>query len=202
MTFWIYNPSILFDSNYISQIWPYSNLERDEKLNAMTRFIILITLIGYMCINRFLIVILGLILIGLIVIFYQSKKEGFEPFYKLQPYFSINEDKDKKIENNNPFSNVLMTDYKYNVNKEESNEDYTPALEEKINDSTKQSLIEQNSDNADFNTAFDNENSNIIFEQSMRSFYTNPITTIPNKQDSFLEYCYGKLPSEKPLTIY
>jgi hypothetical protein len=202
MTFWIYNPSILFDSNYISQIWPYSNLERDEKLNAMTRFIILITLIGYMCINRFLIVILGLILIGLIVIFYQSKKEGFEPFYKLQPYFSINEDKDKKIENNNPFSNVLMTDYKYNVNKEESNEDYTPALEEKINDSTKQSIIEQNIDNADFNTAFDNDNSNIIFEQSMRSFYTNPITTIPNKQDNFLEFCYGKLPSEKPLTIY
>ena len=96
----------------------------------MTRFIILITLVGYMCINRFLIVILGLILIGLIVIFYQSQKEGFEPFYKLQPYFSLKQE--KPVDNNNPFSNVLMTDYKYNVNKEESNEEYTPALEEKI----------------------------------------------------------------------
>lgn len=200
MTFWIYDPSILFNSKYISQIWPYSNLNRDEKLNAMTRFIILITLIGYMCINRFLIIILGLILIGLIVIFYQSQKEGFEPFYKLQPYFSVN--KEKPIDNNNPFSNVLMTDYKYNVNKEESNEEYTPALEEKINDSTKQSIIEQNSDNTDFQHAFQDDNSNIMFEQSMRSFYTNPSTTIPNKQDKFLEFCYGKLPSEKPLTIY
>ena len=200
MTFWIYNPSILFNSNYISQIWPYSNLERDEKLNAMTRFIILITLLGYMCINKVLIIILGLILIGLIVIFYQSQKEGYEPFYKLHPYFSINEE--KKIDNNNPFSNVLMTDYKYNVNKEESNEDYTPALEEKINNSTKQSIIEQNSDNEDFQHAFEDDNSNIVFEQSMRSFYTNPSTTIPNKQDKFLEFCYGKLPSEKPLTIY
>jgi hypothetical protein len=156
--------------------------------------------VGYMCMNRFLIVILGLILIGLIIIFYQSKKEGFEPFYKLQPYFSVNEE--KKIDNNNPFSNVLMTDYKYNVNKEESNEEYTPALEEKINDSTKQSIIEQNIDNTDFQNAFNNDNSNIIFEQSMRSFYTTASTTIPNKQDSFLEFCYGKLPSEKPLTIY
>ena len=200
MTFWIYNPSILFNSNYITQIWPYSNLERDEKLNAMTRFIILITLLGYMCMNRFLIVILGLILIGLIIIFYQSQKEGFEPFYKLQPYFSVNEE--KKIDNTNPFSNVLMTDYKYNVNKEESNEEYTPSLEEKINDSTKQSIIEQNIDNTDFQQAFKDDNSNIIFEQSMRTFYTTASTTIPNKQDSFLEFCYGKLTSEKPLTIY
>ena len=40
------------------------------------------------------------------------------------------------------------------------------------------------------------------FEQNNRQFYTNPSTTIPNKQDDFLSFCYGTLPSEKPLTIY
>ena len=49
---------------------------------------------------------------------------------------------------------------------------------------------------------FSNEKDNFEFEQNMRQFNTNPSTTIPNKQDNFLEFCYGKLYSEKPLTIY
>ena len=43
---------------------------------------------------------------------------------------------------------------------------------------------------------------NINFESSMRQFYTNPTTTIPNSQDNFLKYCYSKLHSEKPLFVY
>jgi len=29
------------------------------------------------------------------------------------------------------------------------------------------------------------------FDDSMRSFYTNPNTTIPNYQKGFAEFCYG-----------
>jgi hypothetical protein len=94
---------------YITQIWPYSYLTYDEKLNAITRFIILITLLGYVLLNRFIIVVLGLIVVGSIVLLYK-KKEGL-----LFPYYGVNDQ--QEIEQNNPFGNVMMSDYKYNPNK-------------------------------------------------------------------------------------
>jgi hypothetical protein len=194
MSFWINNPSILFNSKHITEIWPNSNMSRDEKLNAITRFVILVSLIGYMCINRLIIIIFGLIIIGIIVLLYRNQIEGMTPYFK--------NSENAKINTNNPFNNVLITDYTFNPNKKEFKEDYTPDLETKLNNSIKSSIIEQNKDNDEITDIFKSDGDNLDLEQSSRQFFTNPITTIPNKQDSFLEFCYGKLPSEKPLTIY
>ncbi len=197
MSFWIQNPSILFNSNYITQIWPYSYMNKDSKFNAMTRFVILLSLFGYMCFNRILILILGIILIGVIVLIYNQNKEGYgNSYYKMYDTVDID------IKENNPFNNVLMTDYKFDVQKKEAPLDYTPELENKINEKTKQSILEQNKDNADMIYMFSDNKTNFEFEQSMRQFNSNPSTTIPNKQDGFLKFCYGELYSEKPLTIY
>ena len=81
MSFWTQNPSILFNSNYITQIWPYSYMNKDSKFNAMTRFVILLSLFGYMCFNRILILILGIILVGVIVLIYNQNKEGYGNYY-------------------------------------------------------------------------------------------------------------------------
>ena len=124
MSFWVNDPTILFKQKYITQLWPYSYLTYEEKLNAVTRFIILITFLGYVLLNRIIIVVLGLIVIGLFVLIYK-KKEGLNT-----PYYQVN---DQKIEQNNPFGNVLMTDYKFNPNKKEVNAEYTPDLENSIN---------------------------------------------------------------------
>ena len=84
MSFWINNPSVLFNSKHITEIWPKSNMSRDEKLNAMTRFIIVISLLGYMCINRIVIIVFGLIFIGLLVILYNTNVEGMSPYYNVE----------------------------------------------------------------------------------------------------------------------
>ena len=194
MSFWINNPSVLFNSKHITEIWPKSNMSRDEKLNAMTRFIIVISLLGYMCINRIVIIVFGLIFIGLLVILYNTNVEGMSPYYNV-------EDK-KEIYSNNPFNNVLITDYIFNPGKPEFKEEYTPDLEHRINNSIKSSIVEQNSDNNEITDIFKSESDSFELEQNSRQFYTNPNTTIPNKQDSFLEFCYGTLPSEKPLIIH
>ena len=195
MSFWISDPTILFNSKYITQLWPYSSMSRDEKLNAMTRFVILVTIIGFMCINRIIIVVLGLIMIGIIVLLYQNKKEGMASYFNL-------DDKKQDIYQNNPFSNVLITDYKFNPGKNEFKEDYNPDLENRLNNSVKASILELNQDNKDISNMFISSGDNLEFEQNMRQFYTTPSTTIPNKQDNFLKFCYGDLPSKKPLTIY
>jgi hypothetical protein len=194
MSFWVNEPTILFNKKYITQIWPYSYLTYDEKLNAITRFVILITLLGYVLLNRFIIVVLGLIVVGIIVLLYK-KKEGL-----LFPYYGVNDQ--QVIEQNNPFGNVLMTDYKFNPNKKEVTADYTPDLENSINRKIKDFIVQENNDNNEIYNLFNNIGDQFSFEQNNRQFYTNPSTTIPNKQDDFLSFCFGTLPSEKPLTIY
>jgi hypothetical protein len=197
MTFWTQNPSILFNSKYITQIWPYSYMNKDDKFNAITRFVILLSLFGYMCINRILILILGIIIVGIIVLIYNNNKEGY-----LSSYFKEYKKDEIQIVENNPFNNVLISDYKYNTDKKEAIQDYTPEIENKLNESIKQSILEQNKDNSDMIYMFSDDKTNFEFEQNMRQFNSNPSTTIPNSQDNFLSFCYGKLYSEKPLTIY
>jgi hypothetical protein len=194
MSFWINEPTILFNKKYINQIWPYSYLTYEEKLNAVTRFIVIITLLGYVLLNRIIIVVLGLIIVGTIILLYK-KKEGM-----VFPYYGVNDQ--QQIEQNNPFGNVLMTDYKFNPNKKAVNSDYTPDLENSLNSKIKEFIVQENSDNNEIYNLFNNVGDQFKFEQNNHQFYTNPSTTIPNKQDDFLNFCFGTLPSEKPLTIY
>jgi len=84
MSFWVNEPTILFNQKHITQLWPYSHLTYEEKLNAITRFVILITILGYMLLNRFIIIILGLIVIGSIVLFYKKKECMLFPYYVVE----------------------------------------------------------------------------------------------------------------------
>ena len=45
--FWLDYPLILFKKDQIFQLWPSTNLTVEKKLNALTRLVILLTLIGY-----------------------------------------------------------------------------------------------------------------------------------------------------------
>jgi hypothetical protein len=36
-----------------------------------------------------------------------------------------------------------------------------------------------------------------MFDHSMRNFYTNPSTTIPNDQEGFANFCFGDMISAK-----
>ena len=196
MKFWLDDPTVLLNTKYITELWPYSYMSINEKLNATTRFIILATLLGYMCLNRYIILILGLIIIGIIVFLYQiqPEKENMSNYYNLE--------KQQNIESNNPMGNVLMTDYTYNPYKTAVNPEYNPVVESSINSAAKDFVLQENKDNADVPNMFSYLGDQLVFEQSMRPFYTNPSTTIPNSQDDFLKFCYGELPSEKPLQIY
>ena len=41
--FWLNNPNILLNKEYITDVWPTENLDYPEKLNAITRLIILLS---------------------------------------------------------------------------------------------------------------------------------------------------------------
>ena len=146
MKFWADNPSILFDSQYITEIWVYSNMDTNQKLNAISRLVILLSLIGYACFNRYIIFILGLILLGLIVIIHKSgKKEGFSNVEEYQ-----------RITSNNPLQNLLLPEYKYDKEKEVLKPRYDKEVEDSINENAKNFILQENKDNADIVNIFSN----------------------------------------------
>ena len=51
--FWINEPKIILQKDKILEIWPQSTMNYSKKMNAITRFIIIVSLLGYVCINNY-----------------------------------------------------------------------------------------------------------------------------------------------------
>ena len=61
------------------QVLPYDNLSNNEKLNAMTRFVIYVSLLGYMLMNNYIILLVGVVLVlGLLYLYMFQKKRRFK----------------------------------------------------------------------------------------------------------------------------
>ena len=159
-----------------------------------------------------MIIVIGIILLGIIVIFYKYKRQ--EGFHSPDKTYTI-------LNNNmNPLGNTLMQEYEENPYKETSiskkyiepdhsygktpqyETTYNKDTEKNINKKVKQFIKDNNSDNPDIQKLFNNEGNNRNFNSSMRQFYTVPNTSVPNNQGDFLSYCYGTLPSNKSTISY
>ena len=75
MSFWIDDPTILLNTQYISNILPNEYNSKNQNLNAVSRFVLLITFFGYIALKRYMIIILGLIILGIIVIYNSQKRD-------------------------------------------------------------------------------------------------------------------------------
>jgi hypothetical protein len=73
--FWANNITILFDKSSIFQLWPASCMNFEEKLNAITRLIILLTLFGYLLTFSIRFLIIGVLTILAIFIIYYLRKQ-------------------------------------------------------------------------------------------------------------------------------
>ena len=190
MDFWIDNPKVLFQSKYIQDIWINNTMNTNQKLNALTRLIILLSLLGFICFNRSIFLVFGLILIMGIVLVYKREHfvEGMTSRQVVTP--------------TNPLNNVLITDYKENPRLKPNHPPYSLKVENAINTSALSSIFLQNRDNKDIHKGFGSSRDQFEFEQSMRPFFTNPVNTVDKVEyGDFLKYCYGTLPSDKPLKI-
>ena len=200
--FWLKNPMILIDKNHITQLWPEKNMQMEDKLNAMTRFILVLTILGFIFTNSVKVIMSGVVTLAVIVMLYFSKKdkkkisvddlkrEGFtnrEVYQNLKDNFTTPTPK-------NPMMNVLVNEYSENPHRKQAAPSFNEEVTEDINESVKRNLIEEQ--NVD-PRLFQNLGDNFVFDQSMRNFYTTPNTKIPNDQKGFAEYCYGTMISCK-----
>ena len=202
-TFWINNPIILFDKNAITQVWPLENMTREQKINAITRLVILLTLLGFLFLNDIKILITGITSIIILVFTYYVLNRN-NNLNKIKESFS-NEEIYDKVKHNfsnptsiNPIMNVLLPEIQDNPNKLPAAPSYNNAVKKIINEETK-SFIVSNFDNNETikKNLFDDKGDNVVFEQSMRQFYTTANTRVPNNQAEFARFCYGNMASCK-----
>jgi hypothetical protein len=64
--FWGENPNILLDYRYIFEFFPIEIMSYNQKLNAVTRTIIVLTILGFMFSQNLRILLIGLVTMGVI----------------------------------------------------------------------------------------------------------------------------------------
>ena len=198
--FWTKDPSILLNSDYILQLWINSSMTKNEKLNALSRIVIILTLFGYIFYKNLKILVSGIVtLIIIIFIYYSSnKKEEFGNMNNNnfdQTYTDTKNVTQSTIKN--PLSNIQLPEIIDNPKRKEAGPSYNKNIKEKINNNTK-NFIKKNFNDEDIDKKLFNDlGDNLQFENSMRQFYSTPSTTIPNDQESFLKFCYNDMISCK-----
>lgn len=188
---WLKNPSILIKEKYILEILPKSYMSKSRKINAVTRLIILLTIISFLFTNKISYVLSGIVSLALIYIISLGKKEGLKNKVSTSKVDTTPSSNTPK----NPLNNVIIGD---DVKRESADMAYEPNTIEKINTSVKDMIQNQNSsiDNIN-NKLFRDLGENMEFDRSMRQFYSTANTTTPNDQKGFAEYCFGDMISGK-----
>ena len=210
--FWGNQPEVLLNKNEIMELWPTPEMSYESKLNAITRLIILLTLIGFIFTFSLQLFFIGMITILLIYfLYFMNFKEGFE----LKSSILGKQNNSPKIINpetlvenlktdfyptssKNPFSNVLQTDIKYDPDRKSAPPSFNPQVHEDITKSTKKMV-------QDLNPGIVNTNKQLFgdlyeqfnLDQSNRVFFSNANTRVSNDQGAFANYLYGNMPSCK-----
>ena len=193
---WFKNVHFLFKYDNLLDLWPMEHMSREEKFNAITRLVVLMTVLGVFLFKSIKILITGIVTIIILIITYLILNK------KTQENFS-SEDIYEKLKINytnpttsNPLMNILPNDIKDNPYKQPAAPSYNSAVNIEINKSAKEFIKNNFDDIKTGEKLFDNLG-NFEFKQSMRQFYTTANTNIPNNQKEFAKFCYGNMASCK-----
>ena len=219
--FWATNPFILIDRNQIANIWPRPNMHYVEKLNAITRLTILLTILGYLVHPSSRTIMLGIATVLLIVLIQINYKKSGNKLFETKnksisnlegfgnagsgKIFSTTQQINKEISHNfspttaeNPMSNVLLTDIQDNPDKKSAPPSFLPEVQTNITSSTKKMIENVNKSNPNIDKRiFSGLGENFEFDTSMRQFTSTANTRVVNDQGAFAQFLYGNMPSCK-----
>lgn len=175
--FWAKEPSVLFDWNKLAEVVPKSNMTSTQKLNALSRLILYGGIITYLYqLDSIVLIITG---IGLGITYLLSKNiEGFKEHENDEDNIEEDNKKCQKVSDENPFMNVMPSDYENNVNRAEGCSHSLRNTRKKVKEI--------------FNKKFPRDSDDVFGKNnSFRQFYTMPATTIPNNRDNFQKWLYN-----------
>jgi len=213
--FWSENPNVLL---YSAEFFPVEGMTYNQKLNAISRAVILLVIVLYLFQRSIRIIFIGLMTLAAIFALHyyrkqerekktdiKAKQEGFEnPALAVLSDYSVDPIKTFDTPSDtNPFSNVLLPDYDYNPEKKPAPPAFNTNVNQTILQQAQQLVIDQNPGQPDIaKKLFTDLGEQFVFEQSLQPFYSNPATTIPNDQAGFADFCYGSMVSCKEGNLF
>jgi hypothetical protein len=191
------------------EIWPAPNMSTDRKLNAITRLIIILTLLGYLVTRKEKFLITGLITLVVIIILQKIQgnkapkedKEGFVnaelykayEMYNNDSVFQQNKASFTEPAITNPAMNVLLTEIADNPERKPAAPAFNASVDAEINKKTID-MVKKNFQDPKIDVRlFKDLGDSFEFDQSMRTWYATPNTQIPNDQGAFADFCYGDM---------
>ena len=215
--FWSNEPTILFNKEYIFELWPTTNMCYEQKLNAITRLIILITILGYILTTSKRILVVGSLTLLIIFILFTLRKQKITKEILSEGFNTLDNTKKNKEENfdsytdpitldtvlksnfkegtrKNPFSNVLLTQIVDNPERKSAPPAFNVDVDEDITKNIKKAVQMMNPEikNTD-KQLFGDLYQNFQLDNSNRVFFSTPNTRIENDQSAFAQYLYSDL---------
>jgi len=220
ISFWINEPTILFNKEYIFELWPTIDMCYEQKLNAITRLVILITILGYILTMSKRILLVGVVTLVVIFVLFKMRKEkvtkemvnegfkvisrdqGDSSFVNPVTLESVLKSEFEEGNKKNPFSNVLLTQIEDDPERKSAPPSFNVDVDEDITKNVKRSVQMMNPGIKNTNKQlFGDLWQQFELDQSNRIFYSTPNTRVqPGDQSSFGQYLYGTMPSAKEST--
>ena len=217
---WSNDLTILFNKDYIFELWPNTNMCYERKINAVTRLIIIISVLGFILTKSTKLLLVGIVTLALIFALYKMRKpkvtknmlesnEGFE--VQGNQVTGLFDKKAKTITNpvtlesvistefkegnkKNPFSNVLLTDIMDDPDRKAAPPSFNPDVEEKITKNVKKGVQFMNPGINNTNTQlFGDLWEKFELDQSNRIFYSTANTRVTNDQGAYAKYLYDDM---------
>lgn len=224
--FWSNDPTILFNKTQIYQLWPQPSMSFEEKLNAISRIVILLSILGLLVTLHLNSILIGIITLFVILFIYKmrkdkiiksllEKKEGFDDMGHIDVIPGKTMSANNKLTNpvtletvlrsnfypttkKNPLGNVLLTEIMDNPDRKAAPPSFNVDVSEDITRSAKKTVQYLNPGIKNTNKQlFGDLANNFELDWSMRNFYSMPNTRVTNDQGSYGEYLYGNMPSAK-----
>jgi hypothetical protein len=177
--FWLKDPKILIAKDRLIEFVPTPDMTLEERMNAIARLSIYLGVLLTIIYKKVNMIYITLCTLTILYIIYEhfpgllSKQTGGAP-----PGLEHMVGKLQLPTAENPFMNVLLTDYTQNPNKKPAADVDNPHVKKEIE--------------RHFNDGLNREIDDIWQkENSQRQFYATPSTTIPNDRDGFMKWCYN-----------
>jgi hypothetical protein len=216
--FWSNDPTVLFNKEYILELWPTTNMCYEQKLNSITRLVILITILGYILTMSQRILLVGGLTLAVIFVLFTMRKhkitkemlnEGFnvqgnevtgmfdkKPASYVNPVTldSVLKSEFKEGTKKNPFSNVLLTQINDDPERKSAPPSFNVDVDEDITKNVKRAVQMMN-------PGIKNTNKQLYgdlwqefeLDQSNRAFFSTANTRVENDQSAYAQFLYNDM---------
>jgi hypothetical protein len=213
---WFDDPTILFNKNYIFELWPTMDMCYEQKMNAISRLVILITILGYILTTSQRIVAVGVLTLVVVYILFKTRKqkitnemltEGFASQTNVDvvgepvPLDTVLKTEFKQGTKKNPFSNVLLTQIGDEPDRKSAPPTFNVDVDEDITKNVKRAIQMMNPGIKNTNKQlFGDLYQEFELDQFARQLYSTPNTRVENDGISYAKFLYGDMPSAKEST--